>query len=100
MIKEFLILIRIVNSATKLIYSSVNIYVVVFVILLVIPCLLVLVPISLSHDIYFIYLLMAASTFDPNGSLSSTQRSLTHCLTDKVTYCLSCPGQLKTQIHL
>ena len=59
MIKEFLILIRIVNSATKLIYSSVNIYVVVFVVLLVIPCLLVLVPISLSHDIYFIYLLMA-----------------------------------------
>ena len=71
---------------TRLLHSSVIILVVVLVILLVIPCLLVLVPISLSRDIHFIHFLMAAITFDPKESLSSTQRSLTHCLTDKVNY--------------
>ena len=69
MIKEFLNLIRIVNIVTKLLYSSVIIFVVV--VLLIIPCLLVLVPIKHSDS-----------------------------LLDLQSHLLSCPRQLKTQIHL
>ena len=49
MIKEFLNLIRIVNNVTKLLYSSVIIFVVV--VLLIIPCLLVLVPLKTEKSL-------------------------------------------------